>query len=44
MNSDVIGEEIEERDEPLLRHLDKVEAGKSADLKKLWVTFYFSEN
>jgi hypothetical protein len=44
MNSDVIGEEIEERDEPLIRHLEKVEAGKSEDLKKLWVTFYFSEN
>ena len=44
MNSDVIGEQIEERDEPLLKHLEKVEAGKSEDLKKLWVNFHFSEN
>ena len=35
MNSDVIGENVEERDEPLLRHLEKVESGKSEDLKKL---------
>jgi len=27
-----------------LKHLEKVEAGKSEDLKKLWVDFYFSEN
>ncbi len=44
MNSDVIGEQVEERDEPLLRHLEKVEGGKSEDLTKLWVDFYFSEN
>jgi hypothetical protein len=44
MNSDVIGESVEERDEPLMRHLERVEAGKSEDLKKLWVDFYFSEN
>ena len=44
MNSDVIGEHVEERDEPLLRHLEKIEAGKSEDLKKLWVDLYFSEN
>lgn len=44
MNSDVIGEQVEDRDEPLLRHLEKVEAGKSEDLKKLWIDFYFSEN
>lgn len=43
-NSDIIGEQIEERDEPLLKHLLKVEAGKSEDLKKLWIDFYFSEN
>lgn len=43
-NSDVLGEQIEQRDEPLLKHLEKVEAGKSEDLKKLWVDFYFSEN
>ena len=44
MNSDVIGEQVEDRDEPLLRHLEKVEAGKSEDLKKLWIDVYFSEN
>ena len=44
MNSDIIGEQVEERDEPLLRHLEKVVAGKSEDLKKLWVDFFFSEN
>lgn len=44
INSDVIGEQIEERDEPLLKHLTKVEAGKSEDMNKLWVDFYFSEN
>jgi hypothetical protein len=27
-----------------LRHLERVEAGKSEDMKKLWVDFYFSEN
>jgi nucleosome assembly protein 1-like 1 len=27
-----------------LRHLERVEAGKSEDLKKLWVDFHFSEN
>lgn len=43
-NSDVVGENIEERDEPLFKHLLRVEAGKSEDLKKLWVDFYFSEN
>lgn len=43
-HSDVIAEQVEERDEPLLQHLEKIEAGKSEDLKKLWVTFYFSEN
>jgi nucleosome assembly protein 1-like 1 len=43
-NSDVVGEQVEERDEPLLKHLLKVEAGKSEDLKKLWIDFYFSEN
>lgn len=43
-NSDVVGEQVEERDEPLLKHLLRVEAGKSEDLKKLWVDFYFSEN
>lgn len=44
MNSDVIGEHVEERDEPLLKHLEKVEAGKSEDLKTLWVDFFFSQN
>ena len=43
-NSDVVGENVEERDEPLLKHLLKVEAGKSEDLKRLWGDFYFSEN
>jgi nucleosome assembly protein 1-like 1 len=28
----------------LLRHLERVETGRSADLTKLWVDFYFSEN
>ena len=44
MNSDVTGEHIEERDEPLLKCLEKIEAGKSEDLSKLWVDFIFSEN
>ena len=44
MNSDVIGEHVEERDEPLLKCLEKIEAGKSEDLSKLWVDFIFSEN
>jgi nucleosome assembly protein 1-like 1 len=44
MNSDIIGEQVEERDEPLLKNLLKIEAGKSEDLKKLWVDFYFGEN
>jgi nucleosome assembly protein 1-like 1 len=43
-NSDILGEQIEERDEPLLKHLERVEAGKTEDLKKLWIDFYFSEN
>jgi hypothetical protein len=43
-NSEVIGEQIEERDEPLLKHLVKIEAGKSEDLNKTWIIFYFSEN
>ena len=43
-NSDVVGEQVEERDEPLLKHLERVEAGKSEELKRLWVDFYFSEN
>ena len=44
MNSDVLGEHIEERDEPLLKNLEKIEAGKSEDLSSLWVDFFFSEN
>ena len=44
MNSDVIGEHIEERDEPLLKTLEKIESGKSEDLSKMWVDFFFSEN
>ena len=43
-SSDVVAEEIEERDEPLLKHLVKIEASKSPDLKKLSLTFYFKEN
>jgi len=43
-NSEVIGEQIEERDEPLLKHLVKIEAEKSEDLNKTWIIFYFSEN
>lgn len=44
MNSDIIGEQVEEKDEAILRHLERVVAGKSEDLKKLWVDFFFSEN
>ncbi len=43
-NSDVIGEHIEDHDEPILRTLERMETGKSEDLKKLWITFYFGEN
>jgi nucleosome assembly protein 1-like 1 len=44
MNSDVIGEHVEEKDEAILRCLEKVEGGKSEDHKKIWVDFFFSEN
>lgn len=43
-NSDVIGEHIEEHDEGVIKHLERIEVGKSEDLKRLWITFYFSEN
>ena len=44
VNSDVIGEQVHEVDEPILKHMTKVEAVKSEDLSKFSVTFYFSEN
>lgn len=44
INSDILGEQVQEVDEPILKHLLKVEAEKSADLTKFTVTFYFSEN
>ena len=41
-NSDTIAEHIEEHDEAILKHLERIEVGKSEDLKKMWITFYFS--
>lgn len=42
INSDVIGEQVQEIDEPILKHLTRVEAVKSEDLTKFTLTFYFS--
>lgn len=44
INSDVLGEQVQEVDEPILKHLTRVEAVKTEDLSKFSLTFYFSEN
>lgn len=44
ITSEMVGEHVHEIDEPLLKHLIKVEAEKSEDLTKFSVYFYFSDN
>lgn len=44
LGSEVLAEQITEADEPLLEHLEKIEAEKSEDLKRFSLYFYFSEN
>jgi|GEM_PF-4081202 len=42
--SEIVGEQVHEIDEPLLKHLTKIEAEKNEELTKFSVYFYFSEN
>lgn len=42
LNSDVLGEQVREIDEPILKHLYKIQAEKAQDMSKLSVYFYFT--